>query len=288
MDPSPTLPTDTPTAVGSAADYKLLRDQVDQLQLDIAGRKAPWFRQLSIWLSLLAFGFSIFTYLNAERQKSLAEIRENQAAFRAQIIKLIELRDEFNRVITKITDPTALEHASSLLNNKVQIHLGAASALADVLGPANVAPIEYGVLAMEQLAQNDYAKAREYHERAVSVARTDGQRARALREHAIFYANAPAGLRDLDRAGDYFKQSLELTRKTPGDYSHYLVGLTYESWGWAEFLAQENGNGTAHFTQARQSYEQIHPRNNLRQWAINALDKKMSSSQPPSTAVPAP
>jgi hypothetical protein len=59
---------------GVLSDIKLIRDQVDELQLEAAEKRAPWYKQPSVLISVIALAVStattVWTYFVQERAGS--------------------------------------------------------------------------------------------------------------------------------------------------------------------------------------------------------------------------
>src|ERR1700686_4567719 len=76
------------------SDLKLLRDRVDQLQLDAHEKDRPWYRHVSTVLSVLALLVSLITFVLGQHfEKKRAE----QDQLTGVITKLIDERKEEDR-----------------------------------------------------------------------------------------------------------------------------------------------------------------------------------------------
>src|SRR5262245_6972342 len=99
-------------------EFKLVRDQVDILQVASAEKRIPWYRQRPSPMSLVALIFSVFTFLLTQHSASLQEIRSKKEELRKLIIEMLAFQENFSSTVKTISDPGAREVASSLLNAK--------------------------------------------------------------------------------------------------------------------------------------------------------------------------
>ena len=254
------------------SDLKLLRDQIDQLQLATAEKKQPWYRQRPSLMSLLALVFSAYTFVVTQQRADLQEIRSKKEELRKVLGELISFQESNLALITTVTNPQQREAVSSLLNAKRGISLQTAEALADELR-GKVSSSEYGTLAREKSFTSDFNKAEMYFLEATIAARDNNPKATALRDVGVFYFQ-PTRLRDLGKARDYFGKSIEVSTAGEDDYSIYTTGYTYEAWGLWELQNGLLSEGKAKLQNAREYYTKIKPPNMLGQWALESLEKR--------------
>jgi hypothetical protein len=270
----------------SPADFKLLRDQIDQLQVASNEPKRPWYKDWSIISSLVALAFSIVSFYISDSSSKAQETRAKKEELRRLVGELLAIQDDFNSRIIKITAPDERIFASSLLNAKKNIHLESAELLANDLGD-KVSPSELAILAREELNQSNFAKAETFFTRASSVASNSTSKAVALRDLGIFYSQSTP-LRDMNKARLKLGEAVFTTLSFMDDYSLYTTGFTYEAWG-----DMERGNGfqiaaREKYELAREYYGKINPNNFTGRWALEAMDRKQVAasklSPVPSTA----
>ena len=60
------------------SDLKILRDQVDLLQISTSERNKPWFKDTSSMISILAVLLSVFTFFYSQLSQNAEEIRSKK------------------------------------------------------------------------------------------------------------------------------------------------------------------------------------------------------------------
>jgi hypothetical protein len=274
----------TPNEI-SPADFKLLRDQIDQLQVASNEPKRPWYKDWAIISSVVALIFSIVSFYISHSSSQAQETRAKKEELRRLVGELLAIQEDFNTRIVKITAPDERVLASSLLNAKKNIHLESAELLANDLGD-KVSPSELAILAREELNLSNFAKAETFFTRAPAIARNSTAKAVALRDLGLFYSQGTP-LRSMDKARQHLGEAVSTTHSFTDDYSLYTTGFSYETWGDIE-----RGNGfhiaaREKYELARECYGKITPHNFTGRWALEAMDRKLvaagilSSVSPP-------
>jgi hypothetical protein len=259
------------------ADLRLLRDQVDRLQIEAAEKKRPWYRQLPSLLSLAAFVFSIFTAVLSQFQSSQADIRSKKEEMRKLLDDLVRVQSEFQDRVIEIKDPAKREIASALLNTRHGMYLEATEVLASQI-PKAVSSSEYGILASEKSRISDFKKAEVYQLRAIEAARDPITKCIAYRALATLYFWSP--LRDFAKGRKAFEDAVSAVAAATDDYSLYVLGYTYESWGFGELSNGFRMEGWQRIDRARKYYNDMSASNPLRKWALEPLEARIKQQQP--------
>ena len=154
----------------TAADLKLVRDQVDLLQIAAAEKQQPWYKQRPSLASLLALGASIITFVIAQHGSSLQEIRSKQEALRKLLTDVVASQIQEQDQLTGISDPVKRVQFSSAMNNERIIWIDAAESLVDQLGK-QVSSSEYQTLANQKWSSSEFEKAKQYYVKSLDAAR---------------------------------------------------------------------------------------------------------------------
>jgi hypothetical protein len=140
------------------------------------------------------------------------------------------IRQQLTEVLSRITDmqiegrksPEAMEYLGPALTAQARL----AAVLTDQLPPRLVSEIDYVSLAS---ASFDPIEARQYYEKAISVARTAYYRRLARRGYASFLFESG----DYEAGASQFNAALnEVTQ--PGDEAHAMRLDLYRTWAWYE------------------------------------------------------
>jgi tetratricopeptide (TPR) repeat protein len=228
----------------------LLRDQVDQMQIDLGKQKKPWYQKISGILSIASIVISIantaiYTPILQHNQdiynkrKELRELISSISDTRSDIDKLSLIKDKETRTIT-----------DKNLFAKRQLYIESAESLVKDI-PNQVNSRQYLVLAVEKGNDGDSKQAENYYLAAVKKAE-DGsllEKNVALRAIGYFYfENTPS--KSIGNARDYLRRAVEIIKDESADSTlNYTKGLTYELWG-----DYERSNGFP--TEAIDKYQQ--------------------------------
>jgi len=253
----------------TAADLKLIRDRVDLLQIGATEKQQPWYKQRPSLASLLALGFSIVTFLISQYGSSLQDIRSKQDALRKLLTDVVAGQLETQDQLSSISDPLKRVQVSSMLNNKRVIWLDAAESLVDQLG-THVSSSEYQTLAQQKWSDSEFEKAKRYYVKSLDAARDRFARNVALRSLGAFFLQTPP-MRNLDQGREYFEQAVSILGKPTDDYSNYMMGFTYESWGYGDQFNGLQNERAEHMKRARDYYSMMSPANPLRNYALSNL-----------------
>ena len=257
---------------------RLLRDQVDALQIAAAEKKTPWYRQMPSLAGLVALLLSISTAIYSGVQGRKQDVQKKQESLRTIVSSLIDLSGEqqtrLNSVEAQKLSTQEREFIGGMINNKRMILAEAADNIVREI-PHDVSSSEYNVLATDKLGNGGAAKAEEYLRNAVEVSEEALARMIALRSLAMFYAQR-GPFYSIAEARKKFQEAVDVIRGEPrDDATAYTVGFTWEMWGTAEFMNNFPQAGQEKIAQARRYYSDLSAGNPLRNWALLFLETRM-------------
>ncbi len=262
----------------SEAELKLIRDQIDQLQIVVHEPRKPWYRQRPSLISLLALLFSIVSFGYSQYHSTQAEIRSKQEELRKLLSDLAQIQSE-TQSLAEVQDGRKREMQSSILNSKRVVLIEAAEALVDGI-PKFVSSAAYGVLASEKVASSDFKQAERYYESAATVARGPLARATAYRSLGMLYFTR-SPLLDYSKGRRAFQQAVDSMTGSSDEYSQYTIGYIYEWWGFCEGRSNFRQEAEKNFAMARKYYDDLSKDNPLRAWALEALQGRMAMALNP-------
>ncbi len=138
------------------SDIQLIRDQVDELQLAIAEKRAAWYKQPSTLISVVALAVSTVTSMGAYYVQQRKDVAQDQAEKLAAVSQLAtEIIDTGKQMadLNELKDPAQASYLNALLNNKREIMVARATDLVDKL-QLNVSPeILYTLGSQEHLSK---------------------------------------------------------------------------------------------------------------------------------------
>jgi hypothetical protein len=276
-NPVPPQATQEPDTSHGESELKLLRDRVDFLQISIAEKKKPWYHQASNIISAIALLFSISSGFYVHFSKHSEDIRSQKEELRKTLALLLDLRENFEKLVGQTVNVQDLENAGIRLNTKRGIYLEAAALLARKI-PQHVSATEYNLLAVEVLQDSNFNQAESYFLKGIDASTDLLNRNVALRGIAYFYfLDSP--LRDFDKGRTYYQKAVDILKPSPSynSYMQYALGLTYMYWGIAELGNGFQTEGNLQIDRANKFFSDIPLNNPLRSHAQQLLivNKKM-------------
>ena len=253
----------------TAADLKLVRDQVDQLQIAATEKQQPWYKQRPSLASLLALAASIVTFIISQHGSSLQEIRSKQEALRKLLTDVVASQIQEQDQLSRIPDVGKRVQLSSAMNNERVIWIDAAESLVDQLGK-HVSSSEYQTLANQKWSNSEFEKAKEYYVKSLGAARDRFARTVAFRSLGSFYFQTPP-LKNLEKGREYFEKAVKALGDSTDDYSNYLMGYTYEYWAYGDRSNNLRDERAQHVKRAREYYSRVSPANPLRDSGLSNL-----------------
>jgi tetratricopeptide (TPR) repeat protein len=272
--PNPQLPISGSTDV--EAELKLLRDQVDLLQIDTRERKRPWFKQVNSILSVIAVLFSGFTFAYSQIGQHAEDVRSKKKELRDTVAALIDLRGEFYN--------TQLQESESInLNNKRLIYVEAADTLITQI-PNNVSWAEYAILAYEKQLDSNFTQAERYYQKAIEASRTPLGKNFSIRALAgLYFSQGP--LLDFGKGRKHFGEAVDALKNPTDHYMAYTLGYTYEQWGLYELWNGFHVEGNQMIERARKYYLDP-PDSPLKKRALESLNEKAKQFIKPNSMLP--
>jgi hypothetical protein len=262
------------------SEMDLVRQQIAELQIASAEKSKPWYREPSSFLSLVAIVASIITFVISQGSQEVQDVRARKEQLETLLTNLLALQTELADSAKTISDPLDFERHSAMLNQKNLIYLEEAELLVDQLGN-NVSSSEYNALASDMLMNSNFKMAEAYFARGVGAAKDDLSRAIAFRSLAQFYF-MPSQFRNFDLGRKTFQESVDAMKDSQGDdYSKYVVGFTYEAWGWAEKSNGFPDEGGKMLERAQKFYTDLSVLNPLRQRALQSYFSRMNPQPMP-------
>lgn len=236
--------------------------------------KAPWYRQVTTIISIVALIISVFSGVYTQIAKRSEEVRSKKEELRGIVTKFVELQETLQNV-TQIGDLQMRTSALSLLNNKRAIYLQAAESLAEQI-PTHVTGAEYNILATENVFESDFTQAEHYYLKAIEASRTPINRAIALSAIAGFYfAKGPS--QDFEKGRRHFERAVDVLKNPPDDHSIFMLGYTYEQWGFNELWSGFKVEGHQKIERARKYYSDLSSDNPARKDSLERLAGNLES-----------
>lgn len=217
------------------ADLKLLRDQVDQLQLILAEPRKPWYLEGSTLTSALAVLVALISFFISTYQGDQKELREKREEFRSVLEKLVSMKGEISRLENEEINSPAVRRKINDLHGNKDLYRSSAEMLAQDLGP-NVLFIEYLIIG-DQFADNEsthsHSKASEYFLKSLKkeVNANPIERNRAYRRLARLEITVP--FRNIAQMRSYFNLAIYEVNQEVDDL-RFTAGRTYQDWADAE------------------------------------------------------
>jgi len=152
-------------------DIQLVKREIDALQVAILSSRTPWYKNITIIISILALAFSFgTTYVSNERIKT-QDIQNLKSDLRNMLQRLAVLPSE-NLEVTKkyANDPQAINYFSAQLNQENSLLAVQAAELVSKLPTDKVSSIELYSIALALQFSYQYEKAKEFFQLSYDLA----------------------------------------------------------------------------------------------------------------------
>lgn len=202
------------------------------------------------------------------------QLRSRKEELRNIVSALIDLQEEYQRRINDTQDPGLRESIGSFTSAKRAVYLEAAEVLTNQLG-RDVSSAEYNILATELMSDTNFAKAEQYYIKAVEAARSMLPRVVALRSLAAFYFGK-GSYRNIDKGREHYSAAVSLLKMALDEYSTFVLGHTYQQWGFSELSAGSKEEGHDKIRHARTCYGNLPDQYHLKTQALAWLDRNTS------------
>lgn len=223
-------------------DLLLLKKEVDALQIALHGQRTPWYKSISILLSVVAllfsFGTTFVSYIRTQNQ----DIQNARIELRGLLQRLASLPREHIENTKKYerVDPAAGASIGGFINQENALLARQAAEIAKKLPSQYVSATEYYAVGVALQNAYNVDGAKELFTRAIDVSNELNDRVGALRMRAglLYGTGQPdAGRIDYQRAlnvfndfskisyNDYTKKSTHIWTELGWAYSEAGIGL---------------------------------------------------------------
>lgn len=261
-------------------DYNILRGRLDALDLLIAEKRPPWYRQASTLVSLLALVLSLITSYFSFRFQNATDIRAKKQQLRDTIVSLIDLNAEGAKMMSDPVLPVAERSwRMAALADKAGLLIGEAQNTLDQLPSREITPAEFGILAMASIENGDPPRGIRYLNKAITASRTFTDQQTSRRNLASFYMR-PGPYDNFTEAEKLFKQAVD--EANPNDsIAVSELAVTYAAWGSAETERGSAADGKTKFDLGRGLCNQIKQNDPMRRGCLEMLNRAASGLPAP-------
>jgi tetratricopeptide (TPR) repeat protein len=171
---------------GLRAEFTALREEVrqskrefDELQLQAAKARQPWYRDPTKMVSVAAFLLSLISAVMGGYRRHQEDIHNA----RTELTDVIQRLSAIQREQTRMPEERGEEVSASFTYELMLLTHHAEDVMRRI--PGHVTTLEYLLVANSLRDMNDFRRARELYGRAREVAKTYEEEARALRSQAL-------------------------------------------------------------------------------------------------------
>ena len=209
-------------------------------EMEFLNKKKPWYKDGSLWVSLVAVSFSMFAGLHEIYRQTAEETKSKREEVLQNIINLIATDKEFKADAAKDSvDP--LDYYDDALQTKFKVLLSRVDVLNAEI-PNQLSYEEYRYIAdMYRLYGNDLDKCESYWKKALAHAPTWTDSMYTYIHLAILYFAGGVDVRRVEEGKVLLRKALGVIRDNPWDVRHniqddFAVKDTTNIFGW---LAEE-------------------------------------------------
>lgn len=217
-----------------------MKREIDALQIAVTSQKKARYKDVSTLISLMALLFSFGTTYVSYRRTEVQDIQTKRQELRGLLQRLEALPKENLEVGKRYQDdPSAMNFASSLINQENILLSRQAAELARTLPQNTVSATEYFAIASAFQAASNIQSAKEFLELSIANAKTFGDEIAALRMGANleFISGHPEAGRVI------YQRALNIFAKYPG-YDSFTINST-NIWTELSWAISEAGFGNA-------------------------------------------
>lgn len=195
-----------------SVDLLLLKKEVDALRIATLGQGTPWYKSMSIVLSVVALIFSFGTTFVSYKRTQSQDINDARVELRGLLQRLASLPREHYEITKKYEkiDPLALTSISSTFNQENALLARQAAGIAKKLSSEYVSATEYYAIGVALQNAFNVDGAKEIFTKAIDSSTDLSDRIGALRGRAnlLFMIGQPGeGRVDYQRALNVFSDS---------------------------------------------------------------------------------
>lgn len=217
--------------VVTQADLKLVRDQVDHLQVMLSKGRNPWYREPVNITSAMAAVVAIASLVVSSHQGGQQQLREKREEFRSVLQQLVSMTDEENLLLNDGRNSPEKNSKLNSLRTSRDLFWSSAELLAVDLG-SKVLFTEFLIMGDQSKAANNIQKAGNFYDMALRTTKDPIELNRAHRRHAWLYSSLL--LRNHDEMRKRFIQALGPVQDGRNDLMLFTTGNTYVDWGLQE------------------------------------------------------
>lgn len=254
--------------VVTQADLKLLRDQVDHLQVMLSKSRGPWYLEPVNITSALAAVVAIVSLVVSSHQGGQQQLREKREEFRSVLQQLVSITGEEIMLLNQGRKDSESESRLESLRTSRDLFRSSAEMLAMDLG-SKVLFTEYLIMGDQFNASNDIQKAGQYYDKALGASKGPVDLNRAHRRHARLYSSLL--MRNHPEMRKRFIQALEPVKDERNDLIRFTAGSTYSDWGYQEFSLKNYDEALKRQKQAEQIFLRMSDEGRNKQSALDRL-----------------
>jgi hypothetical protein len=254
------------------SEVKLLRDQVDVLQIQASEKRSPWYRQPSTLISVVALTIStiggLVGWWQQHKEKLIDQTQTDLTTLQRITLDLVDLHKAV--LDNQIADPVHAFSVNSILNAKRQILDTQAIAIADRVDKGVPASIFF-VVAGDEYDDGNYTEAERLYLKALGAGDSTVSRLHAPRALAQLYFTPGSPLFEPKKGREQLAHAIEYLRPQGDEGAIFSRGFLYEAWGQDEWLSNDYKDGMAAFQKATAKYSHLSPGNPDRQASLDRL-----------------
>ncbi|MEM6738429.1 MAG: hypothetical protein AAF824_21975 [Bacteroidota bacterium] len=278
-------------------DLKLIRDQIDIVQIQVSERGRKWYLKPSILVSILALIISAYIGLISleDQRKGRNEqlIKAKKDELRVTLSRLLEQREK-NLQLSSIIFSALKSQQDVLINTNRQILIEDAKSLLDDLG-LNASANSANYLGYEIQLDGDYLGAENYFLLAKAITEKKMEKDSTFRNNihlnqsypvtfrslANLYMLKGTPIRDTEKGRTLWKEINIILKKREDENGFLSLGVNYTSWALAE---NYNGNkelALSLLDSSRIAYECMDKTNPVREQQLIIVDQNKRYIQNP-------
>jgi tetratricopeptide (TPR) repeat protein len=232
------------------AQLTTMKSKIDALQIGMAEKSRPWYKQAATMIALAALLFSGVTTWYSEKRIHEQDIHSARQELSQLIQRLgalpkenLELRETYSK------DPVARAALSGLLSQENDLLAKRAAEIIDTLPPRRVSAIEYHAVASALTQSGVYDRSLQMIQRGLGVADDANDRTALLRNYAqLLYETG-----DLAGGQAKFQEALDIFKRYPVSVTWYVDSthaITELLWAQNEIGQRRCAEAQAHVQRA--------------------------------------
>lgn len=188
----------------------LMKREIDALQIAVTGSKTPWYKNISLMVSVIALMFSFGTTYVSYRRTAAQDIQSTRQELRGLLQRLAALPKEGVDISKKYSsDPAAMALVSGFLNQENALLARQAAEFAKKLPVDSVSGTEYYAIAIALQNSYDLAGVSEFLKYSIQAAKDFNTEIAALRMTAnlqFIQGHPESGRVEYQKALDIFSK----------------------------------------------------------------------------------